>query len=145
MPILSRGTEELPCKLTPEELEAKGQELAAVCAEIDGVEAEKKVAAARFKNQIDELEAKRADLYRVVQAKAEHRTVEVEHLLILDDGMVRTIRKDNGDVVRQRVATSQECNSVQPNLLDTPAGTEPPAAPAPDAEPEGQVGPDGEQ
>jgi hypothetical protein len=108
MPVLSKEHETLPCDLTSEELEQKGQDLATICEEISQVEAEKSDTAKQFKERLERLEAKKSVLARQVKTRSEEREVEVHALLLVDDRTVRTVRTDTGETVRQRPASERE-------------------------------------
>jgi len=108
MPILKRITKTLSCPLTPEQLEARGQELATTCEEILRLEDEKSFVAKQFKEKIEPLEERRTIVARQVRTKSEDREVECEIMLVRDDGVVRTIRLDSGELVDSRAATIDE-------------------------------------
>lgn len=106
----SLGTDvrKLPVKLTEGELLAKGREIAQIEADINEVEAEKKAATDDFKTRIGHFEMKRADVSRHIREGIEFREVEVEHVLHVAAGEVRTIRRDTGEEIATRPATRTE-------------------------------------
>jgi uncharacterized protein (UPF0335 family) len=108
MPILKRIVKTLSCPLSQEQLEARGQELATTCEKISRLEDEKSFVAKQFKEKIEPLVERRIVIARQVRTKSEEREVECEIMLVRDDGVVRTIRLDSGELVDSRAATIDE-------------------------------------
>ena len=98
----------LPCKLTDEELIAKGNALAEKLAEIDDVEERAKAAASRAREQRKELDEEASKLAAVVRAKAEERKVACTIYKILALGIARTVRDDTGEIVSDRALSYSE-------------------------------------
>ena len=117
MPILNKFNRVLPCALTDAEVKEKGEQLAAVCTEIEAAEAEKKRAAEQHKKAIEALEVQRDKLVQLVTEKVEHREIACEEVLVRYDGKVRVFRKDTDAQVEERDATEREL-LPQPTLFD---------------------------
>ena len=98
--------ETLKCKLTTEEITARGEELAALLGDRNKVELEKKAAADRFKQQLSELASRSEEIATEIREKAEWRDVKITAER-LDDKMA-VIRMDTGEVIWQRPLTNDE-------------------------------------
>lgn len=104
-------------QFTPEELEAKGQELAHANLRYDEVEGLKKAASDSFKEQLEALvsqiwllsgQVRNRGLNRPVECVAQFHTPAV--------GRKRIVRLDTGELVREEAMTPSEC---QENLFST--------------------------
>lgn len=113
--ILKKDHRQLPVKLTPEELEEAGQQLAQTCVEIERLEEKKKEATSFWKNEIHQKITRRQHLTDMVKDKTEYRDVPVQEMLDGETGMVRTVRMDTAEVIHERRAMQGE---LQTNLVD---------------------------
>jgi len=98
----------LTVKLTAAEFEARASQMASASAEAERLADERKTTAARYKNQIDELEATVRKLARAIESRAEDRNVECEWVKDLDAGVMRLERRDTRAVVESRALTPKE-------------------------------------
>lgn len=98
----------LPCLLTEKELSEQGQLLAAVLAEVEDIEAEKKSAMEVFKGRIEKVDARAHELAAIIRAKSVKRAVECHEFKIYELGLVRAIRVDTGEQLNERAMTSNE-------------------------------------
>lgn len=101
-------TELLPAQLNEFELLSYGDTLARLHDEIRGVEDSKKEIMDDFKSKLTALNADRQRLARAVADKQERREVECEETPDYKRGIVTIMRKDTGEVVRERVLNDTE-------------------------------------
>lgn len=106
--VLKRESRLLSCRLTNEELIARGQSLAEAIENISTEEAQQESLKREMKARLAGLEAQRSHLASVVSRRAEMREVSVEVALFEDAGVVHTIRMDTGEVVHSRPMTDDE-------------------------------------
>jgi hypothetical protein len=99
-------TRSLKCKLTPEEVAARGQELANQIGDRHQVELEKKAEADKFKAQIQEIDSRCTELATEIRDKAEWREGEV--VAERDGDQMVLIRLDTGEVIQQRPLKDSE-------------------------------------
>lgn len=122
----------LPCILTPEELQARGQSLASCRMEIDRLTAEAKSLAAEYKDQLKGLGQESKRLAKVVKDRQETREVRCEAVLDFKDGRFCVARLDTGEVLEGRPLTDGERQmALMPTLPDS--------EPAPASAPEGEM------
>mgnify|MGYP001618156559 CR=1 FL=1 len=110
--ILSRSEEVLAVPLTTEELLAFGQHLAAVNGEIGDQEAEFAAVKTEWKEKLDGLEKERGRVASIIRSRAEHRFVKCEEVAHFSENVVRIIRLDTGEVVRERNMEANERQGV---------------------------------
>ena len=106
---MEKITLELEVRLTPKELQEKGQEMASAVLQYDRYENEKKEIAADLGAKMKELHGKLSKLADVVDRKAEMRSVECQ--VELDHpipGSKATIRMDTGEMIKEEPMTPQE-------------------------------------
>ena len=150
MPTLEKFTETLPCKLTEEELLAKGKTLSELCEEIAKVEDEKAASSKHFNGIIGDLKTRRAELARQVRSGLESRPVDCADEVIRDDKTVVTLRLDTNEKIRSRPAREDELYKA-PSLFDAEGSDRPigrdtePEPPNTTPEPPPTVGPTHEQ
>jgi hypothetical protein len=97
-----RTVEQLPCKLTGEELLLKSKQLAQLAKDRAALDDERKTAAARIKAAMDEKEAAMHALVDEVHSGEEQRPIECYERPRYPEGMVELVRSDSGAVVRSR-------------------------------------------
>lgn len=107
----------LAVELEPEEVKAKGVELAQAHKRLRHYEGEKKKAAADWKAKIDHESARIDDLARVVRSGEEERPVLVELVADLEERKVRTRRTDTGEIVAVRALSAAELEGLQQSRL----------------------------
>lgn len=126
-------TQNLPVKLTQEEIKERGKQLAKTLAEKQVQEAERKHANDVFKGKISALESRAEDLARVVNNGIEYREVEVFEEPNLSDGVMRIYRRDTGELVDTKTLNQEEIRRLaqrelqlerhEQAALDLPPGT----------------------
>ena len=98
----------LPVKLTEDEVQLKGQELAEACQKIGDVEVAKKEINAEFKGQLDALDKRVHTLAIEVKTKTELRNVEVYPRPLPEKAIVEMVRNDTMEVVETRTMSAGE-------------------------------------
>lgn len=122
-------TEELPCELNQEELNAAAQELATTLGEIEAEEDAKADEASTHTAAIKNLRARASALALKIRAKTETRPVAVTEHVDVDAGVYYTTRDDTGARVHERPMTDDERQRTIP--FPTPQhGDEAPGEPA---------------
>lgn len=116
----------LRCYLTNAEKLERGQRVAELTYTIDGLEAEKKAEADRYKGKISEAEGLRKQLSGVLRDGYEMRPVECRIEMHYDLGRVWTIREDTGELIDDREMKEEE-RFRQGRLF--PPAEEPPRSP----------------
>lgn len=96
----------LICKLTPDEIRRKGQELAVQCEKIVKAEEEETNRKKSAKDRIDALKNNRDNLASVVHAEEERRDIMV--YTEIDGSEVTETRMDTGEIIQKRPATKDE-------------------------------------
>lgn len=113
-----RFEERLPCKLTDDELREKGSELEAALGAVDVLEEEKAETGKAFKARIELAEARVRELRTCIRTKNEDRDIECLEIFELRLGVARTVRVDDGTLIRERALRSSELQtslSLGPN------------------------------
>ena len=106
--------ENLPCKLTEKELRTAGSDLAGVVQDI-ATEADRHVdIKSQMKARLSELEARKSILAITISRREEYRDVEIEVLSNYDEGIVRRVRMDTGEVLHERPMREDERQSSLP-------------------------------
>jgi hypothetical protein len=100
--------ESLPCALSPEEVRQRGEAVARLLKERDDLDFETKQYAKQRREELGELELAIARLAIQIRERQEYRPVEVACLRNPSDATVVWVRKDTGEVVRQRPMTEEE-------------------------------------
>ncbi len=121
-----RETKVLRCYLTRDERLERGQRVAELTYTIDGLEAEKKAEADRYKGKISEAEGLRKQLSGVLRDGYEMRPTECRIEMHYDIGRVWTIREDTGELIDDREMKEEE-RFRQGRLF--PPAEEPPRSP----------------
>ena len=103
-----RWTESFPIKLSHEELAKKGNVAAALDAEIESLEADKKSAVGSFKGRIDAKKSELRDTMRAIRTGEEWRPVDVVEEFDFRTNTCRVVRSDTGATVRTRALTLEE-------------------------------------
>lgn len=104
----ARSVETLPCKLLPEEIQAKAQIAARRMAERDELEDQLTTVKSEFKSKIEAIDADVRETMRHVREGAVDRSVQVEQVMDWKASNVTTVRLDTGEIVRQRAMTPEE-------------------------------------
>ena len=105
----------LGCRLTDDELQAAGNDLAKVVQDIAGEADRQGEIKAQMKARLMELTAKQTVLAIMVSRREEHRDVEVTIATCYDDGVEIRTRTDTGEVISTRALRDDE---RQPRLPD---------------------------
>jgi hypothetical protein len=122
---MSTETMQLPVKLTPDEIRARGEELAKTLQDINSLEAAKKFSADDFKAQIASKEEHALKLTHAVNSKSEPRQVEIFEEKSYSDSIARIIRRDTGEQVSTRSLTKDEMEEWRQGRLGLDAVTTP--------------------
>jgi len=132
------NTQNLPVRLTTDELLMRSDELAKKIHERDAAEREMKSAQGAAKRKIDVLELEIGRLAEVVRDRQEDRPVEVTEVKNWLRLTMDTVRIDTGELVGSRSMSAYERNEALPFAADdTPRNLEGgPAAEEPAPEPE---------
>ena len=88
----------LPCRLTDDELQAAGNDLASVVQDIASVDDRQMDLKAQMKARLMELTARQTILALTVSRREEHRDVEVTIVIDYADGVEIRTRTDTGEV-----------------------------------------------
>ena len=98
----------LRCKLTDDELLARGQDLAEAQTEISSLEDSLASISSEYKAKIKMQEARIAVLSGTIRAKQELRQVKCQRLFVFKDGVVREVRLDTDEIINHREMTTEE-------------------------------------
>lgn len=99
----------LEVKLTAEELQAKGQEMALAVLKYDEYEAEKKEIAKDLGDKMKELHGKLSAMAKVTRRRTDIRPVEcIVHLDTPEVGTKRIVRGDTEEVLKEMAMTPDE-------------------------------------
>lgn len=101
-------TMQLSCKLTEQELTERRDALASLVEKKTALEAQKKNAAAKYKQEIDEVEDAKSLVAYEIRTRSERREVAVTRHKDYAAGVEETIRTDTGEVVHTRVLDPHE-------------------------------------
>jgi hypothetical protein len=101
-------TRKLPCQLTGDEEIQKSQEIARAIEDLSKRRDQKKAAASMYRSQMDEVEAKLAELSHEIATHTTERAVDCMVKPDWRSGKVDLIRVDTGEVVESKVMTSAE-------------------------------------
>lgn len=104
-------TEDLPCKLSGEELAEEAQKLTDLLVEIESLEGKKKAVASDFKGKIDALKARVKELTGVV-THGEVREVECQWDYDWENATKALIRLDTEEEVRVVPVTEEDRQMV---------------------------------
>jgi hypothetical protein len=126
----------LSCLLTPEEIRARGEQLAQSIRECETLLTEERARRDEAKEAITRAESQVGSLAKIVLERAEVRAVPVECVVSIALGIVEERRTDTGELLRSREATPADKARLQGVLpLDEPAppppATENPEPPTP--------------
>jgi uncharacterized coiled-coil DUF342 family protein len=106
--VLKSGQEVLEVPLKPDELSDRGESLANIVGRIEELEDEESKHRALFKAKRDDLEEKVKTLSGYIRRKSEPRMVAIEEVADYRSNRATTIRKDTGEVLRERALTTDE-------------------------------------
>jgi hypothetical protein len=100
---------ELPCPLTDPELLAKGDALAAALQDLEAEKDGQATAKAQMKERLEALNNDVNRISRQIQERREFRMVPVD-IEVKDSGkaLVCEVRKDTGEIIRERFMTEDE-------------------------------------
>lgn len=107
-PREQRFVENLPVRLTKREMLSKNADLITALDKSKTLKAEKKEAAATFREQEKEIEKEIDQLAECLKSGKERRPVECFQRTRIDERMIDTVRCDTGDIVRSRPMTIDE-------------------------------------
>jgi hypothetical protein len=129
----------LPVVLTPEEILARGEQLADALARRDAHEAQMRAERDDAKEELEVLEGEVSKLAKIVRARREERAVVCECTVSVELGIVEVRRLDTEDVIQTRAVEPHDRQRLQQELPGTrPGAQEEP--PAPPADPQDQPG-----
>ncbi len=115
-------TRSLPVRLTDREVQAKGEEVAALVAKIGDVEAHRQEVTKVLKADLDALEERVRKLAYEIRSRSEQRPVEVTERSLSDRAVVELYRLDSLEVVEARPMTAAElADARQVRLFDAKA------------------------
>lgn len=116
--VMETTVEDLPVELTDADMLHRGRELARESAEVQKAEERKSQVVATCKAEI-ELHASRVSLLtNVLNQGWEHRSVEVDEVHIFPENRVALVRRDTGEVIRERPMTPHERQRPLPIVND---------------------------
>lgn len=127
--LQTTNIEELPCELTAEEKLQRSAQLAQQLEAKADVEARKKAANDKFKEEVSAIDTKVAELARQIRTGQEYRPIETTERPRYKDMMVDIIRLDTGGIVRTRAMHPSERQQAL-NLENKNAEKDSPAADA---------------
>ena len=104
----TKATEYLKCVLTEDEIKQIGADLAHKYSQIQDLEAQKKSVNSDFKARIDGLTASASICANTIQNGYEFRIIECDIEYDYASGVIRTIRTDTGEIVKEKKMTSKE-------------------------------------
>ena len=111
-------TENLPCRLTPDELREAGAALAGVVQDV-GAEVNRQTdLKAQMKARLTELEARKAGMAITISRGEEYRKVAVEVTHDYAEGVVRKVRMDTGEEFHVRPMLDHERQADLPGAHD---------------------------
>lgn len=113
-----RFEQELPCKLSDDELRGLGDSLEKALANIDTLTEEKKLNAASFKARIELAKEKVGDIRESLRSKTEIRDVECLEHFEYRLGVARVTRVDTGEIISERALTGAERQPSLPGVSD---------------------------
>lgn len=96
---MRKATRNLPCALTPTEMDQRRDRLAMLHQEKDQLEQEKSDAAKAFNDKLKTMETEMSQLAREIREKAEYRDIEVKWVRDFNQKTKDLIRADTGEVV----------------------------------------------
>lgn len=111
--ILSMHTEDLPCRLSNDEVMVRANRMADVEQELErhtGLESQIK---SDLKATRSRLEAERGRLAGQVRSKSELRPIEIEHIADFRAGTVREIRTDTGEVRARSLSAAERQGALK--------------------------------
>lgn len=106
--ITWKETRFLKVPLTPEEVRARGEQLAGALDDAEKLDAEHKAERDRQKVAMGALEGRIHHLGRVIREGVEERSVEVEMRVDLGLRLVEEVRLDTGEIVQSRSVTEDD-------------------------------------
>jgi hypothetical protein len=124
MKLIKEYTKQLPCKLTPPELQARGRELASEVQDKTNEEASQKNIKDQMKERLSELEARIKRHSSVVYSGEEYRDVKVE-VYLGDNDVVTVKRSDTGEVVEGPRPARPEEQQLALDLVEKEAQEQP--------------------
>lgn len=98
----------LPCELTAKERDERAAEAANLLYKHDSKEQDLKDHSKAIKGELERLMCAHRHLSNVVRTNLEQRDVECDEVLDKVSGTVSVVRRDTGEVVSSREATSQD-------------------------------------
>ena len=109
----------LPVALTDREVQSKGEEVAALVAQIGGTEARRQEVSKQLKADLDALEQRVRLLAAEIRRRSEDRPVEVAERASPDRAVLELYRLDTLEVVEQRpMSASELADARQVRLFD---------------------------
>jgi len=104
----------LPCRLANYELVEVGRNLEAELARRDEIERERKDAADRFKEQIEDQNSKIRELRKCIRTQSVDRPVTVRIVHDYRRGQIVRTREDTGEILTERPMTTDERQQEMP-------------------------------
>jgi hypothetical protein len=107
-------TKQLACRLTPEELQAYGEQLANTIDEMSNEEARQEGFKKEMKSTLANLQATMTILSSKIRQREERRDVQVQPEMNFKKGVYREIRTDTGDLINERPLSEEERQEALP-------------------------------
>ena len=121
-PLTWKETRFLKVPLSPDEIQARGEQLAKLFGEAMMLAIAHKAARDAMREEADRLDAQVHRLAGIVRERVEERSVDVELRLHLTLGLVEEVRLDSGETVKSRAVTEEDKLRAQMSLPhDDPA------------------------
>lgn len=118
----------LSVPLQPEEIQARGEQLADLVKERDELEVEQKKERERMKDALEGITGRIRHLAKIVNDRVEERSVQVEVRYNSALNMVEEVRIDTGEVIKTRNVTQEDKIRASAEAQTIIPGTEPPPA-----------------
>ncbi len=105
---IATKVKELPVILTPEEISAKGRELAQTHADLAKLQTDQAAQKAEMKKATKELEKRIYELAHQIRSGNEERPVEVDFIITDEGDVIKEVRRDTGEIINIRAPQEGE-------------------------------------
>jgi peptidoglycan hydrolase CwlO-like protein len=123
--LLHTETRYLPVRLTPGELIDRVDQFSETLRLEKQLAERHEAEKARMKVELKDIEGRKAREAAIIESRHEDRRVEVQHVLDADKPLVREVRQDTGEVLRERAATQAELQRSLPANVEEEAPFDP--------------------
>lgn len=106
--LLHQESRYLPVRLTQEELIARVDQFSETLRLGKQLAERHELEKARMKAELKDQEAREGREAAIIESRHEDRRVEVHHILEIERNLVREVRQDTGEILRERAATQEE-------------------------------------